>query len=339
MRAFKLMLISFVIVSLALASTSYSASLSLVVSTDKPWYSVGGSVVITGSVSNGSAVPDALVFFEIDTPKGNPLIIRTLTTGQTPAPPLGQWPVELLNVTPCDSSGNPVYFFQPGQDAGFKVFVRNNGGSTYDVVVTMNLFFSNGLPFLLQTMFNGTLQGGQTISSLTWPVNIPVNSVVGQAKVYASVFTDYPKNNGYPYSPEKSAAFNISSGVPAQVPPSSPLGTFNLTLPLIYIPYTTSVWLGNYTVYALTHYPAFFGSIASDQVNFTVKLLGDFDGNGIINMVDIAHVAKAFGTYSGGPGWNPIYDLTGPILYVPDGKVDMRDVALVGKEFGMVAIP
>ena len=339
MKAFKLIMISFVMFSLALAGPAYSASLSLVVATDRQWYSVGGDVIVTGSVNNGSAVPDALVLFEVDTPKGNPLIIRTLTTGQTPVPPLDKWPVELLNVTPSDSSGNPVYAFGRGQDAGFKVFVRNNAGSTYQVVVTINLFFSNGVPFRLQTILNGTLQGGQTVSSFTWPVNIPVNSVVGQAMVYASVFTDYPKYNGYPYSPEQSAAFNITSGIPAQVPPSSPLGTFTLTVPLEYIPYTASVWLGNYTVYAVTHYPPFFGSIASAQTIFTVKLIGDFDGNGIINMIDVARVARAFGTHSGGPGWNPAYDLTGSIIYVPDGRVDMRDVALVAKEFGTIAIP
>jgi hypothetical protein len=339
LKAFKLVFLSFAILSLALARPSYSGSLSLTVATSNSWYAVGTNASIAGSVSNGSAIPNALVFFEVDTPKGNPLVIRTLTTGQTPSPPPGGWPVELLNVTPSDSSGNPVYSFQSGQDAGFKIFVRNNSGTSYQVVITINLFFYNGVPFLLQTIFNGTLQAGQTLSSLTWPVNIPANSLQGQAMVCASVFTDYPKNNGYPFSPEQSAVFNITSGIPAQVSPSSTLGTFNLTLPLEYIPETASVWLGNYTIYGVTHYPPFLGAVASNQLNFTVKLIGDFLGNGIINMVDVAHVARAFGTYAGGPGWNATYDLTGPIPYVPDGKIDMRDVALIAKEFGTVAIP
>lgn len=148
MRAFKFLIIFLVVFSLTLARPAYSAPLSLVVETDRPvpmYYSVGETVNFTGRVSwsNGSVVPDALVLFEVDTPKHEPWIIRTFTTGQTPP---GPWGVELLSVTPCsDAYGTPKYSFNPGQDAGFKVVLRNNALTPYPVLVTINLFYSNGL--------------------------------------------------------------------------------------------------------------------------------------------------------------------------------------------------
>jgi hypothetical protein len=332
LRAFKFVMISVALLSLALAKPAFSASLSLVVAMDRQGalYDVGNTVTFTGSVSNGSIVPDALVLFEVDGPKHSPWIIRTFTTGHTPA---GPWPVELLSVTPTDKDGNPKYSFQPGQDAGFNVTLKNNALTPCPVVVTINLFFSNGLPFVLQPVVSTTLQPGQVLSAVTWPVNIPANSVVGQAMVFASVFDDYPKNNGLPYSPERSAAFNIASGTPAQAPKTSPLGTFNLAVPLTSTS-SVPIWLGNYTVYAMTHYGY---SLASAQTIFSVKLIGDMNGDGKIDMKDVAEVARAFGSRLGDPSWNPAADLTGPIPFVPDGIIDMRDVALVGKAFGLVA--
>jgi hypothetical protein len=83
----------------------------------------------------------------------------------------------------------------------------------------------------------------------------------------------------------------------------------------------------------MTHYGY---SLASAQTAFTVKLYGDFYGDGQIDMKDVAFVARAFGSHPGSANWNPAADLTGPIPLVPDGVVDMRDVALVTKAFGTV---
>lgn len=334
MRAFKLVAVLILFLSLALTVPAYSASLSLGLATNKQTFNVTDTVQFLGSVSNGSAVPDALVFFEVDTPKGNPWIVRTFTTGQTPSPPLGKWIVELLNVTPCDSSGTPQSSFSAGGSAGFDLAIRNNGLETEQVVVVLNAYYSNGVPFLLMTPINVTLQGGQTVGSLTWPVEIPVTAVSGQATVYASVFSDFPKNNGLPFSPEKSAVFNITSvnHGGTHPPSSSPLGSFNLTVPLTSIP----LWLGNYTVFAITHYGP---SIATNQTVFTVKLIGDLNHDGKIDMRDIAIVARAFNTVPGDHLWNAAADLSGPTPGTPDGRVDMRDVSYVAREFGIVAIP
>jgi hypothetical protein len=338
LRTFKFLVFFLVISFAALAEPAYSASLSLTVTTDRQAvngaiYNVGSAVTFTGSVSNGSAVPDALVLFEVDNPKQSPWLIRTLTTGQTPP---GPWTsVQLLSVTPCDSGGTPQSSFSPGQDAGFEVTLKNNAGNANPVLVTITLVFSDGRPFLLKTIVNTTLQAGQQWGTIMWPVPLPANSVTGQAMVYASAFNDYPKNGGLPYSPELSAAFDIGSSTPSQPPQNSLFGTFNLTAPVTYIP-QIPIWLGNYTAYARTKYGY---SIASNQTTFTVKLVGDMNGDGKIDITDIATVAKAFGTQPGNPRWNPAADISGPIPLVPDGRVDISDIAVVAKEFGTVAIP
>ena len=54
----------------------------------------------------------------------------------------------------------------------------------------------------------------------------------------------------------------------------------------------------------------------------------DLNGDGRVDMVDIAMVAHAFGTHEGDPRWIPQADING------DGRVDMVDVATVARDFG-----
>jgi len=53
-----------------------------------------------------------------------------------------------------------------------------------------------------------------------------------------------------------------------------------------------------------------------------------------VDRTDIGTAVKAFGTVSGDPLWNPHADITG-MPGVPDGKVDMRDIGLIARSFGM----
>jgi PKD repeat protein len=59
-----------------------------------------------------------------------------------------------------------------------------------------------------------------------------------------------------------------------------------------------------------------------------VKILGDINGDGVVDARDIAIVIRAFGSYPGHPRWNPEADLNG------DNKIDAKDVALTLKNFG-----
>lgn len=50
--------------------------------------------------------------------------------------------------------------------------------------------------------------------------------------------------------------------------------------------------------------------------------------DGKVDIRDIAAAAKAFGSYYGSPTWNYVCDINN------DGKVDIRDLAAIAKDFG-----
>lgn len=84
---------------------------------------------------------------------------------------------------------------------------------------------------------------------------------------------------------------------------------------------------GNYTVNLRV--TASDGGIGYSTENLTATgLIGDLNGDGKVDMRDIATVAAAFGSSPGRPRWNPISDVNG------DGRVDMRDIATVARRFG-----
>jgi len=324
LKMLKSMMLAFALVCVVLVKPAWPAALTLTVATSKQVYNAGETLQIEGNLTdNGVPVPDGLVLLQINNPKNGIWVVRTLTTGQTPS---GPFPVEILNVTSTDSSGLPKGLFNRGQDAGFKVAIRNNAGSSYQVLVMVNLFYSNGVPFRLFPLYEGTIDVGATLTASTWPVTIPSNAVAGQATAYASISSGLPNGTGLAYGPEKNGTFNIVSGGGVPTPPTNPLGTFSLTIPLTSIP----VWLGNYSVYARTYYGF---SISSTTNVFKVVLTGDLNHDGKIDMKDIAPVAKAFSTRPGDPLWNPAADLDN------SGKVDMKDVAIVAKAFGIITIP
>jgi hypothetical protein len=324
LKMLKSMMLAFALVCVVLVKPAWPAALTLTVATSKQVYNAGETLQIEGNLTdNGVPVPDGLVLLQINNPKGGIWVVRTLTTGQMPS---GPFPVEILNVTSTDSSGLPKGLFNRGQDAGFKVAIKNNAGSSYPVLVMVNLYYSNGVPFRLFPIYEGTIDAGAVLTASTWPVTIPGDAVAGQATAYASISNGLPNGTGMAYGPEKNGTFNIVSGGGVPTPPTNPLGTFTLTIPLTSIP----VWLGNYSVYARTYYGF---SISSSTSVFTVVLTGDLNHDGKINMWDIATVARAFGTRLGDPLWNPAADLDN------SGKVDMRDVAIVARAFGIETIP
>jgi hypothetical protein len=59
----------------------------------------------------------------------------------------------------------------------------------------------------------------------------------------------------------------------------------------------------------------------------------DLNKDGKVNVLDIALVGQAFGSYPGHPRWNPICDIDG------NGTVDMIDMAMVAKDYGKAASP
>jgi len=59
-----------------------------------------------------------------------------------------------------------------------------------------------------------------------------------------------------------------------------------------------------------------------------VRILGDINKDGIVDISDIYAVAQAFGTFPGHPNWNPDADIN------QDSMIDIQDIYLVAINFG-----
>lgn len=89
----------------------------------------------------------------------------------------------------------------------------------------------------------------------------------------------------------------------------------------------TGSQLGNYTVYASASSNPGEGR-ATANATFAVKWSTDLTGDGKVTIKDVAIVARAFGSKRGDPNWEEIADIDG------NGKITIYDVATVARDFG-----
>ena len=98
-------------------------------------------------------------------------------------------------------------------------------------------------------------------------------------------------------------------------------GTYNLTFKL-----PSGAMGGNYTVYVSS---AYMEQNATNSATFEfIAILGDVNGDGVVDIYDVVTVATAFGSYPGHQKWNPDADL------VPDSIIDIYDIVTVAMNFG-----
>jgi parallel beta-helix repeat protein len=224
---------------------------SINMATDKPTYSRGNNVKISGKLMLGSSPFNGLLALEAVNPNSVPILARTLKL--ITSPPAGN--ITILNLYPCDGFGDhETSFSQPAQ-AYFNVTFINNGNVTRSVAIVVNAYDSSGT----------TLGVGLNILSGVGPgvgyalpnIYIPSWAALGNATVYASLFSKLPSAGGTPYCPESSASFKIigygTLGSGAGAPPSggSP-GNYSLTFRLSSNVIGTSN--GIYTTYAAFQY-------------------------------------------------------------------------------------
>jgi parallel beta-helix repeat protein len=103
------------------------------------------------------------------------------------------------------------------------------------------------------------------------------------------------------------------------------------SLTLTYTWNTNGIPYQNYTLTAVATIPT--GSSTLSDGNITIKLLGDVNGDGRVDLRDIALVARALGSTPTSPNWNPACD------FYSNGTVNMKDIALVARNFGQQLSP
>jgi hypothetical protein len=117
----------------------------------------------------------------------------------------------------------------------------------------------------------------------------------------------------------------------------------NRTVTLVWV--TTGVIpCRNYTITAVASI-AYLDADPTDNTladgKVKVRILGDINGDGKVDIRDIGSVAKAFGSFGSDlypgspprPNWNPNCDMNG------DNKIDIRDIAAAVRNFGKTCLP
>lgn len=306
-------------------------TLDINVTTDKQLYGLGETVQIHGNLTwNNSPVAEGLVAMQVDDSKNITLVLRTLSTGTPPENPL----VEILAFYSCDSHGNPKGSFQKGTEVWFNMTIRNNDNESRKVMVAYNIYDIENIPFTASVLRTTTLEPGEPSKQL-WFIPLPDEVALGAATAYANLFTDRPKNNGASYCPEKNATFMITSTGSSAVASlnwlmhmsSSTEGTYNLSFRLPYVAY-----VGNYTTYVASQYQ---GQSAANNITFEVVLIGDVNGDGIVELKDFYLTSVAFGSKPGDPNWNPNAD----VAPWPDGDgiIELKDFFVLSQHFGQHA--
>ena len=188
-----------------LNSVQALSQLEVTATTTKPYYWLRENVTIYGNVTfDDEPVQEGLVAIEIEDPNRT-LSMRTVPAGTIPSQ---EWGVEILSVSPCDASGNPKTSFVRGDFIWFKVTVRNNHITQEEVLITINIYDNDAIPLTFSYAKTTMIPQSTSISmSRLW---IYEWASTGTAVAYVNVLTDWPKDGGYPYSPEKQANFEIT---------------------------------------------------------------------------------------------------------------------------------
>jgi len=243
-----------------------------------------------------------------------------------------KWSLEVVSVTPLPSSS-----LERGDMLGLCISVHNNDPFDRQTLMVVSLIHETGIPLRVKTIANVTIRANKT--ETYWFSNvfsIPDDAPDGNATVYVSLITDIPSKGGWAWGLEGQTVITIGSvGGSQQYEVEQIEGGFILKVKTKNV----CAQLGNYTVYASVLYvkpPQAYADSAS--MTFEIILTGDVTGpdgipDGKVDIRDVAFVAAHFGTQEGDPNWDPKADLTGP-ENTPDGKVDIRDIALVASHYG-----
>jgi hypothetical protein len=313
-------------------SATAAVTLEITVSTDKQTYGLSENVYINGSLKwqpYNIPVTNALVGIEIRDPANLPLTFRTRPTGTITSE---NWLVNYTQLFPCDSNGYPKYNFKRGANLYIFFEIKNfDTTNSHAVIVCITLFDANMVPIGSWYPLTTTLNPNDSKGVLFSADKISSSAALGNATIYANAYTNFPKNDGYPYCPEKTSTFTITSSTSSLT--SNPIdydeipnsGTYELSFQLP----KTDARIGNYTVYVSAYSE---GQIATSNKTFKVILIGDINEDKTVDIFDAILMSTAFGSKNGDPNWNPKSDLDA------SGEVDIFDAIMLSTHYGEEAL-
>jgi hypothetical protein len=303
-----------------------SPTLTLTVTTDKPYYHLKENVTIYGNLTlNETSVTDGLVAIQVKDPSDETLMFRTQTTG---TPPSATPYVKVRSIIPCDSTGAPKDSFQRGSWAFFKITVTNYDIEDWRALMTVSTYYPDNAPFGGYSLEVTLL--GQTTQPFWESIWIPSDAPLGNATSYGNAYSGLPELGGWPFCTEASATFLITDGgalssttaSKQSSQPSTTLqvnGNYNTTFKL-----SLSFSAGNYAIYVTSRY---WAEEVFNTATFEVKLLGDINGDGKVDYLDDRIFGRAYIAYGQTGEYDPRCDFN------DDGKIDYLDDRIFGKAY------
>jgi hypothetical protein len=283
-------------------------------------YSVSDTVDINVNITLDGNPAANVAAVEVVSPYGNPYAIRTIATGN-----VSQMysRVQFVDLYTCAQDGTPKTLFSRGTTAYINATITNIDVVDHVALVGIHVQGSDNTPLYAYFPTNKSIMAGHTDTFLL-SFQISTAAPSGQARLFGSLFTDYPTNRGFAYCPEQAANFSIVASTPL-MPPEPQYGGMIFNMP------KKDVKLGNYTVYSVANFNVI--QTATDTEAFAVVLIGDVNNDYVVNMRDIAIDISLFQTTPSSPNWNPAADIN------EDDVVNMRDIAMLVFYFGNTAIP
>jgi hypothetical protein len=178
----------------------------------------------------------------------------------------------------------------------FKLTARDGRGGVGSASTKLVLAAGTG-PFLVTSHNSAISVGSGTSQTVTWDVANTSAAPVGTANVKISLSVD--GGNTFPHV--------LAASVPNN-------GSSSVLLPAV------GSTKARFKVEAVDN--VFFDV---SNVNFTIMLTGDLNGDGAVNCDDIAIVKASMGKRVGEPGFDPRADVNG------DGVVNVRDLTIVAQ--------
>jgi hypothetical protein len=228
--------------------------------------------------------------------------------------------------------------------------ISSSGTATVNAVIVQGEVAATN-PGQILDWVNVTNTGHGPLNSLQLNATLPSDWVASPGTGAGAVHEFLVLTNGTALVPTQNPGVALASGTPERV--SVSFRDINNTFNSPWTP-GESILVSVKLTYNLkgtaqlsTSFPRNYVALASasafDNSSFTgerangsgasylivqVKILGDVNGDGTVNILDLVLVGQALGSRPSDPQWNPLADLNG------DGKIDVFDLAIVGATFG-----
>lgn len=319
---FAIFLIAIALASVVVEVRAINAStVTLIVNPDQPnstqypfdAYSLVtlNETMIYNNIVSNEYPTDGLVGLQIQDSNNNPMVIRTLTTGNSIPESI---PMTITQAYLCNGAGAQITSTAiPSASNPFATTiyfnVYNGQATAQQALVTLNVFDSNGVPISVASQNMGSVPA-YTSEEAILDFNIPSSAHYGTAYAYVDVYNTWPMQGGVPLGQEKAFQFTITGGSAFQGTPvttnsynGSPYNNFNITFRL---PQYTNCALGTYEAYSTANY---LGISGSTTTSFGVGEIADINGDGQVNFNDITTFVALYINYFTSHVYNSQIDL------------------------------